>query len=194
MKKQLLRILATTATVGAVLGASAGAHAANVTLTGWAYGSANAVQATGYSGLAGGFTGSLTGAGMHDTSSFLTYCVELEEYFAFGNAAITGYQVVDGASYFERRRADADIADRLGRLMTYVAGLASPAADSTASSGLQLAIWNMIYDDDYSLTTAGRFNDSSSLRAVADGFLAGAQTVGTSRVGRVSLGSGTRLG
>ncbi|MDQ2780472.1 MAG: PEP-CTERM sorting domain-containing protein [Pseudomonadota bacterium] len=180
MKNLLSRTLfAAVCTVG--LCASFGTHAATVTLTGWAYGNGNAVNATGYNGEAGAFGGALSHAGAFDTGSFLTYCIELEEHFSFSKTGMTDYAVVDGASYFARRRGDADIAERLGKLMTYVADLSTPAADATASSALQLAVWNTVYDSDNSLTTAGRFSDGSALRLAADSFLAGAAGVGTSR-------------
>ena len=181
MKKQTLRLLAAVAYIGAGLGASVGAQAAAVTLTGWAYGNGNAVQTTSYKGEAGAFGGSLTGAGAFDTSSFLTYCIELEEHFSFSPSAMTQYALVDGSSYFERRRSDGGIAERLGRLMTYVADNASMAAGAAGSSALQLAIWNTVYDTDYSVTSAGRFDDASGLRDAADSFLAGAASVTASR-------------
>ncbi|MEO5732272.1 MAG: hypothetical protein ABIN96_07515 [Rubrivivax sp.] len=173
MKTNALRLIAAAALATCALGA----QAANVTLTDWAFGQGNAVQATGYNGLAGAFKGSLAGAGSFDTASFLTYCVELEEHFSFGASAMAGYTVVDGASYFSSRRGDAGIADRIGALMTYAAGLAAPISDSYGSTSLQLAIWNMVYDSDYSVTSAGHFNDSSSSRMMANSLLAGAQGV-----------------
>lgn len=181
MKKNLFRGLVAAACTTIGLVASVGSHAATVTLTGWNYGHGNAVNATGYNGDAGAFGGTLTGAGVFDSGSFLTYCIELEEHFSFSATGMQDYAVVDGASYFARRRGDADIAERLARLMTYVADLAAPVADSVASSALQLAIWNTVYDTDNSVTTAGRFDDASVMRTAADSFLAGVASVTTSR-------------
>lgn len=158
-----------------------GAQAANVTLTGWAFGSGNAVQASGYSGQAGGFGGSLAGAGVYDSNPFLTYCIELSESFSFSTSAMTNYAVVNGSTYFQSRRGDAGIAERLGRLMTWVAD--NPTAVDTAaeSTSLQLAIWNLIYDTDYSVTTVSAFRDLSSYRLHANTLLAAAQGVANSR-------------
>jgi len=163
------------------------ASAANVTLTGWTYGSGNKVQATygigqGYSGAAGGFTGSLTGthAGQFNTQSFNTYCIELTEAFSFGSTPMTQYNLVDGSSYFGSRHGDAAKATALGKLLTYVDAnptLVDSAAESTA---MQLAIWNLVYDSDFSVTVAGSFNDASSYRSMANTLLAGAAGVAQS--------------
>lgn len=179
MKKHHRFAIAAVALFGSAAGFSA--HAANVTLTGWAYGNGSAVQATGYNGEAGAFGGKLSDAGSFDTHSFLTYCIELEEHFSFGSAAMQNYEVVDGAGYFGTRRGDSNIAERLGRLMTYVADMSTPLSTAAASSALQLAIWNLVYDSDFSVTTAGRFSDTSKLRGMADSFLAGADSVASSR-------------
>lgn len=174
----LVRTLAAAATAAAF---ALPAQAANVTLTGWAFGSGPSVQATGYSGAAGGFIGSLTGAGPFDSTPFITYCIELSEQFRFGPNPMTGYAVVDGASYFQARRGNAGIAEQIGRLMTWVAADATRVDTANESASLQLAIWNLIYDTDYSLTTPAAFNDTSARRTYADALLAGMQSVTTSR-------------
>lgn len=165
--------------------------AAQVTLTGWAYGHGHTVQATGsalvggsYSGWAGGFGGRLEDAGSFNTSSFLTYCIELEESFWFGRAAMSDYTIVDGAQYFKARRLllpsrpDGEtVAERLGQLMTWMhaeAGRVDSAAESTA---MQLAIWNIVYDTDWTLAASSSFDDSSSHQAMATDMLAAARTV-----------------
>jgi hypothetical protein len=165
--------LAATA-LGAQAGGVSGPIGVNVTLTGWAFGSGNNVQATNYSGAAGGFKGALAGAGGFDTTSFQTYCIELEEHFGFSTTAMAGYALVDGASYFARRRSDVGIAERLGQLMTYVADHPSQVDSAAESSAMQLAIWNMVYDRDFSVTALGSFNDASATRVQADVLLAGA--------------------
>ncbi len=177
MKKTVVRTLGALALATAALAS----HAAAVTLTGWAFGSGNTVNATGYGGQAGGFGGSLSGTAGFDTVSFITYCIELEEHFSFGRSAMTGYSVVDGGSYFAARRGSADIAERLGRLMTYVADQPTLVANAAASTSLQLAVWNMVYDTDYSVSTVGSFRDASSYRLGADALLAGANSITTSR-------------
>ncbi len=171
------RPLAFTLAAIALASSSLSARAAEVTLTGWAFGSGNLVKATGWRDLAGGFAGSLVGTGAFDTTSFVTYCIELEESFSFSQTAMSGYAVVDGASYFQSRRNNAAIADNLGRLMTYVA--ATPGAVDTAaeSTSMQLAVWNLVYDTDWSVSTAGAFRDLSAYKTYADVLLAGAQSV-----------------
>jgi len=151
--------------------AGGSAQAASVTLTGWAFGQGHAVGGSlGLNSYAGGFGGTLTGAGAHDDLSFLTYCIELEESFSFSNSAMTDYTVVDGASYFSARQTanaarpdGALVADRLGRLLTYVND--NPALVDTAleSAVMQMAVWNIVYDSDSSvmMTTGGFFQLNS---------------------------------
>lgn len=171
MKKPFKHALAAIALAGTALAA----QAANVTLTGWAYGSGNKVQATGYSGWGGGFGGTLAGAGAFDASPFITYCIELGESFRFGASAMTGYNVVNGDTYFGARRGDSSIAQRLGQLMTWVADHPNQVDSATESTSLQLAIWNLVYDPDFSLSTPSAFSDTSAYAAHANTLLAGAQ-------------------
>jgi hypothetical protein len=162
-----------------------------VTLTGWAYGSGPKVQAsavveanaapTSYRGHAGAFTGVLSGAGLLDSASFITYCIEIEESFRFANTPMLGYVLTDGASYFEQRRGDAGIADRVGRLLTYVADTAGSVGDAASSAAMQLAVWNMVYDSDFTVTGPGGFGDTSGHRIKANALLAGAAQVTQSR-------------
>ena len=138
------------------------AQAASVTLSGWAFGQGHAVSGSmGLNSYAGGFGGTLTGAGAHDDLSFLTYCIELEENFSFSNNAMTGYSIVDGASYFGARQlADAArphgalVADRLGRLLTYVDDNPTMVDTALESAAMQLAVWNIVYDSDSSVATS----------------------------------------
>ena len=174
------------AAIAALAAASVQAQAASVTLTGWAFGAGNSVQTTTFSGAAGGFRGSLTGtgasvAGAVDTASFITYCIELSESFHFGTSPIGDYNVVAGASYFQSRRSDAGIADRLGRLMTWVADNPTRVDSAAESTSMQLAIWNLVYDNDWSLTTTVGFRDSSTFGSYADTLLAGASSITASR-------------
>lgn len=174
MKQHLIRGLSALALAASAFSAQAGVL---VTLDRWAYGSGVGVQATGYSGPAGGFGGALSGTTTFDTTSFLTYCIELEEHFGFSTTPMTGYTVQEGASYFATRRADASIAERLGQLLTWVGDHPSMVDTAAESASLQLAIWNLVYDTDFSVTVAGAFNDSSALRVQADALLAGAASV-----------------
>jgi hypothetical protein len=139
------------------------------------------VQATGYNGPAGGFGGALSGTTAFDTTGFLTYCIELEEHFGFSTTPMTGYTVQEGASYFARRHADASIADRLGQLLTWVSDHPAMVDTAAESASLQLAIWNLVYDTDFSVTTAGVFRDNSARRIQADALLAGAASLTSSR-------------
>jgi len=176
MNKHLPRSAAALALACAALSAHAGVAAppaVQVTLNRWAYAGNLSERATS-SYYAGGFAGSLSGTDAFDTSSFLTYCIELEEHFGFSNTPMTQYAVQDGASYFERRRGDASIADRLGQLLTWVADHAGSVDSAAESASLQLAIWNLVYDRDYSVTVKAAFNDSSARSAYANTLLAGA--------------------
>lgn len=156
------------------------AQAASVTLTGWAFGAAGSVQVTNYSGPAGAYIGSLTGAPGFDASPFITYCVEIEETFRFSGTPMTGYSIVDGSTYFQSRRGDASIAERVGQLMTW--SMAQPARVDIAaeSTSLQAAIWNLVYDQDWSLTGSTGFRDQSSHRTYGNTLLAGGQSLGAS--------------
>lgn len=151
------------------------ASAADVTLTGWTFGTGNQVSTTLYSGEAGGFTGALT-SNVLTSPSFNTYCVELTEYFSFSQSPMTNYNVVAGATYFN----SAAKADTLGSLMTYVE--AHPVTTAAQSTSLQLAIWNTVYDTDSSLSS-GAFEDMSPYAALANTFLQdAASTVSTMSV------------
>lgn len=166
--------------------------AAEVTISGWAFGSGNAVNVSGsgvpgsgYTGAAGGFTGKLTGAGSFDSNSFLAYCIELEEQLSFGASAVSGYTVLSGTSYFDTRRSinpsrpdGPSTATRLGQLVTWAQ--ADPTRVDTAgeSTAMQLAIWNIVYDTDWTVAaTSGSFRDSSSYQSLATQMLQGASGV-----------------
>ena len=152
-----------------------------MTLSGYKYGNGNAVNASApvYAGGAGGFVGTLSGAGFpFDTSvnGLNTYCVELGEFFTPGQT-YTNYNVVTATAYFNPTKAL-----QLGKLLTYanplVAGAAAGLKDD-ASTALQLAIWNIVYDSDNTLdsSSGGMFSDVSSYAAQANLFLSG--SVGT---------------
>jgi hypothetical protein len=168
MNKHLPRSAAALALACAALSAHAGVAAppaVQVTLNRWAYAGNLSERATS-SYYAGGFAGSLSGTDAFDTSSFLTYCIELEEHFGFSNTPMTQYAVQDGASYFERRRGDASIADRLGQLLTWVT---DHAGQSIRQPNRLRCSWhlNLVYDRDYSVTVKAAFNDSSARSAYA---------------------------
>ncbi len=195
MKSLSKKIVSTLFIAGTLAGGSA-AQAASVTLTGWAFDSGKQVKSTlvtvdpiqtgtrtrtntfNFNGLGGAFTGSLSGTDGFDLDAFVTYCIELTESFSFSSHAMTDYSVVAGADYFARRLGDGGIAERLGRLMTWVAGDASRVDSAAKSTSLQLAIWNTIYDTDQSLTARdGSYSDASTFASYANTLLVGAATV-----------------
>lgn len=161
--------------------------AVDVALSGWAFGSGHKVSVSAttsagtldYRGHAGAFTGTLAGAGDMDSADFVTWCIELEERVSFGQTL--GYSLVTGSDYFGERRGDAGIAERLGRLLTYAADNASLVENNSGSTALQLAVWNLVYDSDWSVTDSGPFKDASSYRVAATALLVGAQGVTASR-------------
>lgn len=173
MRKHWVRAAAVTALVAATFQA----QAASVTLTGWAFGNSNDVASTLYSGAAGGFAGQLSGAGVADTNSLVTYCIEISEFFFFSPSPLANYAVVDGATYFQDRRGDAGIADRLGRLLTFVSQNPTQVDTAAESTSMQLAVWNMVYDTDWTLTVQSAYRDFSAYRGHANVLLAGAQSI-----------------
>jgi hypothetical protein len=161
---------------GACMAASAAA--VDLTLTGWAQGSGNSVNVTGHVGPAGGFIGKLANAGSFNSDPFTTYCIELEESFWFGGNVMRGYHIVSGATYFGDRKLPAGKAERLGQLWTYVAADATRVDTARESTAMQLAIWNIVYDSDNTLTAsqAAGFSDTTSdstFRNHADALLSG---------------------
>lgn len=153
----------------ALLAGAAAAQASTVTLTNWTFGSGNAVNASApiYNGQAGGFSGTLDG------QALLTYCVELTQVF-YWNTAYTNYTDVSAASYFGG--AD-NKADKLGRLLSYVADTAGAVDTAAESTSLQLAVWNIVYDTDYTLSThtGATFSDTSTYAGYANALLANSQ-------------------
>lgn len=171
-------IRAAAAAALAVIGVQA--QAATVTLTGWAFGngsnSGNQVSTNLYTGQAGAFKGSLSGTGATDTTNFITYCIELSEFFSFSSMPMTGYTMVDGATYFQARGLGAGIADRLGRLLTFVSQDPTRVDTAAESTSMQLAIWNTVYDTDDTVTgNSSSFRDTSTYRNGANALLEGAR-------------------
>lgn len=173
------------------------ALAANVTLTGWAHGGGATVQASGsavptgaYNGWAGGFGGTLAGAGALDALNFVTWCVELEEHFSFSGNAMTGYRVMDAADYFGDRAVQnplrpngAQVAERLGQLISWMNADATRVDTAAESVAMQLAIWNIVYDTDWTVTASSAFRDASTHKTAATQMLQGAMnTAGNVRV------------
>ena len=106
---------------------------------------------------------------------------------------MTQYTVQEGAEYFKRRHDDATIADRLGKLLTWVDEHPTEVDTAVESASLQLAIWNLVYDTDYSLAPHGVFSDSSARADQANVLLAGAKSLTSSRFAVYTLeGAGTQ--
>jgi hypothetical protein len=147
----------------------------SVTIAGWQYSFGSIVNATGYNDYAGGFASSISSAGGFNSASFTTYCLELEEAFAGFGVPMNAYSLDEGAAYFAWRRGRAEIADRMGRLLTFVADHPTELDTSEDSTSMQLAVWNLVYDTDFSLSGNGIFNDTSAFAAQGNVLLAGAQ-------------------
>lgn len=168
--------LVKTAVAVALGSASLLSQAATVNLSDWAFGDGNKVKvgAPSHSGLAGGFKGSVQFAaggelGFSVTlTDFITYCVEIEENFHLPSGDMSGYSVFAGADYSKwvnpnnSGNTALGTSNRLGQLLSYV-GSNSTLVDSAAeSTSLQLAIWNIIYDNDADLDTPGLFASTRS--------------------------------
>lgn len=162
-----------------LLGVSA--QAADVRLASYLYGTGSPVALTSpvgaYNGSAGALVGTLSGAPGFDATPFITYSVEIDDSLRFSRSAVSGYALVDGGSYFQARRGDATIADALARLLSYASDNAGLVANASGSASLQLAIWNTIYDTDFTVSSLSTFNDTSASAGLANGLLAGAQGV-----------------
>ncbi|MFO1217845.1 MAG: PEP-CTERM sorting domain-containing protein [Burkholderiaceae bacterium] len=142
------------------------AQAAVVTLDDWTFGAGHTVHTSApvYNGQAGGFSGLLDG------ESLQTYCVELTQVF-YWDAVYTNYTDLAASSYFS---GPDNKADKLGRLLSYVNDHAGAVDSSAESTSLQLAIWNIVYDTDYTLGT-GAFRDTSGYASYATALLGASQ-------------------
>lgn len=190
MKSVMTSAASAAALAAVVLACASTAQAAVVTLSGWAFGSGNAVASTtggasslpSYTGLAGGFAGALGEAGALDAPGFVTYSIELEQPFSFSSTPVGGYAVQDAASYFAARRLDNGlrpegtlVAERLGRLFSWAQADATRVDTAAESTALQLAVWNIVYDGDWSLfNPAGNYSDTSSHAVLANIMMANA--------------------
>lgn len=136
--------------------ASAGAETvlqSNVTvnLSSWTYGGSDSMTihngSWSKSVLAGGFSGKLSNAGSYNNASFETYCIEITESFGLPSDDMSGYDIVKGSTYAGWAFNPAT-AGKIGQLMTYADTLNANTgpADKFESAGLQLAIWEVIYE------------------------------------------------
>ncbi|HLL11354.1 MAG TPA: hypothetical protein VK570_09870 [Rubrivivax sp.] len=114
-----------------------------------------------------------------ESISFITWCIELEEHIAFNRSVV--FELVNGAAYFEQQRGDGGIPERLGRLLTYADENTGVDANAGTAAAMQLAVLNLVYDNEWSVSEPGLFRDSSVYATEASALLAGAQTVTSSR-------------
>ena len=158
-------------------------QAATMTLTDWEFGSGSSVNVSApiYNGAAGGFKGTLTGAGPgFDTNSLYTYCVQLTQSFNWGTPYAVN--VTLASDYFANNPvfgAGSGVGNAkaalLGKLFSYVEADPTRVDTSAESTALQLAVWNIVYDTDLTLGS-GAFHDSSSYAVAASGFLSAANS------------------
>jgi hypothetical protein len=158
-------------------------HAADVTLSNWLYGN-GAVLSTSdggstFRGRAGGLVASVQGAGAFDAAPFVTYSVEYGTDLRLGTS-ISGYSLVAGTSYFERRLGDAGIAEQIAKLMTYADDHTGLVNNASGSASLQLAIWGAIQDHAAGAAAAAKTSLVAS-NALAQSLLSGAGAVTDSR-------------
>jgi hypothetical protein len=162
--------------VALAAGSALPARAAIVNLGDWAYGDSWShvvdVGAPAYRVPAGAFKGAVKFAadgeqGFTGTiTNFVTYCVELDQSFPMPSGNMSGYSVVAGADYARWNGAGlssntaAATSERLGQLLSYVGANPGLVDDASESTSLQLAIWNLIYDGDASVTS-GLFRETS---------------------------------
>ncbi|MFM7704331.1 MAG: PEP-CTERM sorting domain-containing protein [Rubrivivax sp.] len=178
---------------------------ATVRFDGYSYGSAGASATLNFTknpttGLPGTVN---SGAGafnitLNNTSTFAAYCIEPFQSFSIGATYTNTYTTRDdeqnykwsatspGVNGFDPARAGA-IGQRVGQLWayadaTYGVGTAasSDAAKRDASTALQWAIWNVMYDTDNSVKAGGTANSfwisstttNGSILTLADTMLA----------------------
>ena len=154
-------------------GMSVASQAATMTLTQWTFGNGNTVSTStpAFGGQAGGFSGTLSGAGAPFDGNIDTYCVELTQTFNWNNA-YSSYNLVTAGSYFGDAKASS-LAQLLSHANPLVEAAAAGSQDNYSTS-LQLAIWNLVYDGDDTLGS-GSFKDTSAFAAKATEFLQGAK-------------------
>lgn len=110
-----------------------------------------------------------------DVQSFLMFCVDLYSQ-AGGLGTPLSYDRVNYVS-------ELNPFDKIGKLITFNGGLAS--TDASGSAAMQLAIWELLYDDAPGDVTTGAFRASgvtgTDTRLKANALLAGANTVTASQ-------------
>ena len=146
---KITRLAAATA-VAALMSASA-ASALTLTPTGFSGGSQSvSVTAPTKSGLsAGGFNVTSDGT----PSSLIAFCLDIVSTISFGNS----YQYTETATPFtgNSQGSIASAMSRIQALYDAVYDNSVATASSLTSAGFQLALWNAVYDDDWTVTNDG---------------------------------------
>lgn len=189
MSSHLKRGAAALALAACGLSFGGAAQAATVTLSNWAYGNSSNTVTVGspdHTGGAGAFRGVLRFIGNESgfsglVQNFVTYCVEIDESFSLPGGNMTGYSVIEGASYGKWNNANGsgnlsgDTAMRLGQLLSWASHHGDAVDSAAESTSMQLAIWNLIYDTD-STVGSGLFSEKSgsAYNAYADTLLGNA--------------------
>lgn len=178
-----------TAAAAALACAAVGAQAATVQLNNYTYGNGNTVNVTAptYSGGAGGFSGTISGFGAAFDGAVQTYCVDLGEFFNFGTT-YTSYSLISAASHFTAAKVTA-----LGKLMTYVFdnnlfGVTAAGSKDDLSTALQLAIWNIVYDTDSTLSSGTFKEGSTGYRNGSSSFMGANALLSNSQVASQAIG------
>jgi proteic killer suppression protein len=122
-------------------------QAATMTLTDWEFGSGNSVNVSApiYNGAAGGFKGTLTGAGPgFDTNSLYTYCVQLTQSFNWGtpyavNVTLASDYFANNPVFGAGSGVENTKAALLGKLFSYVEADPTRVDTSAESTAPRLA-------------------------------------------------------
>ncbi len=177
VKKMPKRFLNKTKSIAAAfafatLTSATGASAASLTFDGWekGYQSVNVTSPT-HNGAAGGFR-------MKDVNTmerFTVFCLDLLAVIQSGSTY--GY-VVTNTPY--SNSIDLIANGALGRIQSiFDSGYETAFDSSVKSAGFQVALWNAVYDDDWSVSAgAGDFYQTASnngVRQAANDFLLSAQ-------------------
>lgn len=183
-----------TAVVATLLATGLSAHAGNLAMSGWLFGTQGNNVAAGspnYSGQAGGFKGTLSGMSnpAFDLNPVEMYCVDLGQFITinkpdysvkmFGESGTTDFTIMSVASVFT-----ASISNRLSELVSYAESVGTLVDTSAESTSLQLAIWNTVYENnspDSLGLGGGTFQDSSAYAAYATTLLTGSVGFGVTK-------------
>jgi hypothetical protein len=177
------RLFTSLAIAAAVMAATASpiTTAGTLTLKGFEYAGAPGGTVFGYgfpvsAGLGGLSATFNDGFGPFGPESFIVFCVDLFSHSGTFGSAIT-YDKIDYTQadfVFALEPANITV---LSKLFTYNGGTSS--IDNVKSAGMQLAVWELLYDGEGGSLTTGNFNAGSApalAKTWAQGLLAGAAT------------------